>query len=155
MTANDYQVGGDHYRSAYIHWDWVIKIGLGYLDGQASKYLVRFRKKGGESDLCKAIHYVEKLVENADRIVSTRRNLKLVRKETMAFARANGLVPEVAAVVMRLATWEIVEDLHEVVIAMQVLLDRPLASQPDTAPVPAEDSNKHAERERMVPRYES
>lgn len=55
------QVGGSHYRSSYQHWDWAEEVGLGYLEGCASKYLVRWREKGGVEDLKKALSYVRQL----------------------------------------------------------------------------------------------
>lgn len=61
--ANAKQVGGDHYRSTYQHWDWVTEIGMPYILGCATKYLVRWRKKNGLQDLEKALHYVEKAKE--------------------------------------------------------------------------------------------
>lgn len=66
LTANDKQIGGEHYKSAYQHWDWATEHGLSYLAGCATKYLVRWRKKNGVEDLDKAAHYVEKLVETAE-----------------------------------------------------------------------------------------
>jgi hypothetical protein len=36
---------------------------MGYFDGNALKYLTRYREKGGLNDLYKAIHYIEKLIE--------------------------------------------------------------------------------------------
>lgn len=35
----------------------------GYLQGNAIKYLARYRSKGGIEDLRKARHYIEKLIE--------------------------------------------------------------------------------------------
>lgn len=62
MTApNQRQVGGDHYAGSYQHWDFVIDYGLPYLEGCATKYLSRWRKKNGLQDLQKAHHYVEKI----------------------------------------------------------------------------------------------
>lgn len=64
MSTNKIQHGGTHYREKeYQHWDWVCDIGLPYLLGCATKYVSRWRKKGGELDLAKAIHYVEKAEE--------------------------------------------------------------------------------------------
>ena len=63
MSANERQVGGDHYRSRYQHWDFVEEGGLGYLEGCATKYVSRWRQKNGVQDLEKAEHYVQKLVE--------------------------------------------------------------------------------------------
>lgn len=64
MSANDIQVGGDHYKKReYQHWDWVSDIGLHYLLGCASKYVSRWRDKNGRQDLEKALHYLAKARE--------------------------------------------------------------------------------------------
>lgn len=65
MGANDKQVGGSHYQSAVQHWDIIAKYGVGYLEGNATKYLTRWRKKNGLQDLEKALHYVDKAHELA------------------------------------------------------------------------------------------
>lgn len=64
MSANDKQISGNHYKMDIEPWDAIIAWGLGYLDGNAVKYLSRWRKKGGIADLEKAKHYIEKLIEN-------------------------------------------------------------------------------------------
>jgi len=64
--VNANQVGGDHYRSDYQHWDLIERHGIGYLEGCATKYVTRWRKKNGVQDLEKALHYVEKLIELHD-----------------------------------------------------------------------------------------
>lgn len=56
------QYGGTHYESDYPHWDWVTDIGMGYLPGNATKYVARWRKKNGEADLRKAMTYVDKML---------------------------------------------------------------------------------------------
>lgn len=61
--ANDSQVGGNHYKSQYQHWDLVLELKLDYLTGCATKYISRHRKKNGLQDLEKARHYLEKLQE--------------------------------------------------------------------------------------------
>jgi hypothetical protein len=66
VSANARQVGGDHYRtqgSSFQHWDMVVLFELGYFEGQATKYLFRWRNKNGIQDLEKAKHYIEKLIE--------------------------------------------------------------------------------------------
>jgi hypothetical protein len=65
MSANDRQEGGDHYKSlrGMETWDIITAWGLGFLDGNALKYISRWRKKGGIEDLKKAIHYLEKQIE--------------------------------------------------------------------------------------------
>ncbi len=63
-SANEIQVGGDHYKGdAYQHWDWIADCNIGYLAGCATKYIVRHKKKNGKQDLDKAIHFVQKLTE--------------------------------------------------------------------------------------------
>lgn len=58
---NARQVGGEHYQKMiYQHWDWVCDVGLPYLLGCATKYICRWRQKGGAQDLEKAVHYLEK-----------------------------------------------------------------------------------------------
>lgn len=61
--ANSRQVGGDHYKTEYEHWDFIEETGTGYLEGVASKYVTRWRKKDGRKDLEKASHYVQKIRE--------------------------------------------------------------------------------------------
>ena len=62
--ANDYMHGGTHYKAhKYETWDVILDWNLGYLDGNAVKYLSRWRLKGGVQDLKKARHYIDKLIE--------------------------------------------------------------------------------------------
>lgn len=72
-TANARQEGGDHYRTLDAsgtcptcknpiqHWDWAHNLrGLEYA---ATKYLARWRDKGGLESLKKVIHYTQKIIE--------------------------------------------------------------------------------------------
>lgn len=65
MRANDYQVGGDHYKAAgkVEHWDFVWQHNLDYFQGQITKYVMRWKRKGGLRDLEKARHFLEKYIE--------------------------------------------------------------------------------------------
>jgi hypothetical protein len=65
--ANTRQVGGQHYKTSIEVWDFVIANDIGYLEGNAIKYLARWRKKDGIKDLEKARHYLEKIIEIAYR----------------------------------------------------------------------------------------
>lgn len=56
------QEGGDHYQAEYQHWDWVTDIGMGYLPGNATKYVSRWHKKNGIEDLKKALTYIDKML---------------------------------------------------------------------------------------------
>jgi hypothetical protein len=64
LTANDTQVGGDHYkRKAVQPWDFIAANNLGYFEGNIVKYISRWRDKNGMDDLLKARHYLDKLIE--------------------------------------------------------------------------------------------
>lgn len=62
--ANEVQHGGTHYKVKPIQpWDYIEANGIGFLDGNAIKYLTRWKDKGGIEDLKKARHYIDKLIE--------------------------------------------------------------------------------------------
>lgn len=64
--ANERQVGGTHYRrqgAMLQHWDIVAMFGLDYFQGNITKYVFRWRFKGGVADLEKARHYLDKYIE--------------------------------------------------------------------------------------------
>jgi hypothetical protein len=64
MAANDTQHGGRHYKGCAIEpWDFIAANEIGFFEGNAIKYLTRWREKGGVDDLRKAQHYIEKLIE--------------------------------------------------------------------------------------------
>ena len=64
MSANDQQVGGDHYtRQAIQPWDIIVANKLNFFEGNALKYLLRWKYKDGVKDLLKARHYIDKLIE--------------------------------------------------------------------------------------------
>lgn len=63
-TANEIQIGGDHYREKTIQpWDFIAANQLGYFEGNIVKYVFRWKDKGGINDLKKARHYLDKLIE--------------------------------------------------------------------------------------------
>lgn len=64
--ANERQVAGNHYSkhsSDLQHWDIVDKFNLDYFQGQITKYVMRWRDKGGVTDLEKARHFLDKYIE--------------------------------------------------------------------------------------------
>ena len=64
MTANDTQVGGDHYKDKPIQpIEYIFMNKLGFCEGNIIKYVSRWREKGGIEDLRKAEHYLQKLIE--------------------------------------------------------------------------------------------
>ena len=68
MSANDKQIGGDHYHKLKVQpWDFMASCFTydefcGFLKGNALKYISRDKNDNLE-DVCKAIHYLEKLKE--------------------------------------------------------------------------------------------
>lgn len=121
MAVNDTQVGGDHYRSDYQHWDFIELNGIGYLEAAATKYVTRWRSKGGVGDLEKAVHYVEKLAElykEGRRL--PRGHAPLV--EISRFADANKLTEIEKRIVQYLCQWCCEEDLMVTLVALNVLI---------------------------------
>ena len=63
-SALDRQESGNHYKDkgiqpiVYIHANT-----LGFCEGNVVKYVTRWKDKGGEADLRKAIHYLELLIQ--------------------------------------------------------------------------------------------
>lgn len=65
MSANDTQVGGNHYKQKKFQvWDWD-KYGIGTYELNIIRYASR--QKDGKQDLQKAVHYVEKLEEQYEK----------------------------------------------------------------------------------------
>jgi hypothetical protein len=69
MSANEIQVGGDHYKSKKIQpWEamesWMSPEQFeGFLRGNVLKYIARYKDKDGLKDVQKARHYLDKLIE--------------------------------------------------------------------------------------------
>ena len=63
---SDLQVSGSHYKDMAIQpAEYATKNKLGFLEGNAIKYISRHGKKNGVDDLRKAIHCIELLIEYA------------------------------------------------------------------------------------------
>lgn len=143
MSADDRQVGGSHYQSSYQHWDMVLRTGVGYFEGQATKYLARHRKSGKSfQDLQKAQHYVEKLLESAIWYTpgASRRNRFGLEQELRRFCETNKITGKERNIFFLLCSWTTEAEL---VKARDLITELIVEC---TAPVPLEDSNKHAER---------
>lgn len=64
MESTQRQVGGDHYqRSPMQPWQIIEAWELDFWEGNALKYLLRWRYKNGVEDLRKARHYIDYLIE--------------------------------------------------------------------------------------------
>jgi len=58
------QVGGSHYKSLAIQpVEYIHRNAIGYMEGNAIKYLTRWKAKGGVEDLKKAKHYIDLLID--------------------------------------------------------------------------------------------
>ena len=58
------QVGGDHYKKMLIQpAEFINKNKLLFAEGNAIKYIVRAKNKGGKEDLLKAKHYIDMIIE--------------------------------------------------------------------------------------------
>jgi hypothetical protein len=64
MSSLDIQVGGSHYKDMAIQpIEFIMKNNIGFMEGNAIKYISRWRSKGGVEDLKKARHYLDMLIE--------------------------------------------------------------------------------------------
>lgn len=104
-TANDTQVGGNHYKTKFEHWDLAHELNLGYFEGQISKYITRHRFKKGQEDVEKALHLCQKLIE----LAMFKNRLPMHRPASIArmteYAEANRLMPIEFACVMTICNW--------------------------------------------------
>jgi hypothetical protein len=135
VNPNDHgqQVGADHYETPYQHWDFVQKVLQGrYLEGCATKYPTRWRKKDGLKDLRKSVHYINKLIFEItqDRskfkwpwyhrakhlmpLFALSQDYLQTREEIFLFCQANGLglEDEETRVMLLLGTWRSTVDLE-------------------------------------------
>jgi hypothetical protein len=65
--AKDKQVGGSHYKSMAIQpGEFIRKNKIGWYEGNAIKYICRYKQKGGLEDIKKAIHYLELVLEEGE-----------------------------------------------------------------------------------------
>ena len=63
--TSSYQVGGTHYQAAIQPWDIIDAWELDFFEGNALKYLLRYKYKGKAlEDLDKLAHYVARMKEN-------------------------------------------------------------------------------------------
>lgn len=106
LGANLRQVGGDHYNkgSKVQHWDFVVGHNIGYLEGVATKYPVRWRSKNGVQDLEKTKHYIEKLVEKA--MAGYRPTSTATTREVEAWCLDNGVDLIESLIIRDLFTWQ-------------------------------------------------
>jgi hypothetical protein len=127
------QIGGDHYGGHdFQHWDMVIECRTDYLAGVATKYLRRWRDKGGIQDVQKAIQYVDKLVESA--MVPTGDPVKV--EDSMArYVTTNKLGAREAQASKILFAWQTFDDLLAARAIMLEIIQAEVCSWPEMAPI--------------------
>jgi len=65
MAANENQVGGNHYKEMAIDVIEFCRVNdIGFIEGKVIKYVCRHKRKGGMTDLLKAKHYLQILIDN-------------------------------------------------------------------------------------------
>lgn len=131
-TANETQVGGGHYKTAYEHWDLVADFNLNYFEGQITKYVTRHHKKNKRQDLEKALHNARKLVELAKvdkgRSFKTGCTLDMVQALDR-YAKANELTGEQHTLIMLCMVARSIQDMDTVAGKLEQYLE-------DTYPTP-------------------
>jgi len=80
FTSGYDAVNPPHYsRRAIEPWDYVAANKLGYFEGNAIKYITRWRDKNGLTDIRKAIRFLEKLIEVEEKLMEAAVEGRLVR----------------------------------------------------------------------------
>lgn len=141
--ANQRQVDGTHYACEKQHWDFITENGIGYLEGCASKYVCRNRKKHVDPtiDLKKAVHYVDKLIEQGERghcrppffmrwVMKFMDAVKLGAPVSInppmdidSFAAANNLTPRERLAFRLIVDWKDGNDLYQARELIQLMIE--------------------------------
>lgn len=121
MEANNKQIGGNHYKSTYQHWDMAMDIDMKYFEGNATKYLARWRKKNGLQDLEKAKHYIQKLLENLH-LKTPKPALEADTLRIINFLEVNNILGKDRQAILLIATWSKREDLEHAVELIDELI---------------------------------
>jgi hypothetical protein len=149
---NSMQVAGDHYRSNMQHWDWVIQTAQGYLEGNVTRYIARWRKKNGVEDLKKALHYANKLesIHSGPDAANIRPGkYGLTWAYTDAFAKANNLTYLERQVCADIAGWESINHIRDAIKGIGELIDLAEGTEPlelRAVPVPLSEENHYSPR---------
>jgi len=127
MNSNELQVGGQHYKGSYQHWDFVADSRMGYFEGNATKYVCRYRSKGGKEDLEKAIHYIDKLIELVEQgrawANPGRPEPLEISSQFFKLRQVYGLGHWQVIIIRQLCQWHSVEDLHTARQSIRTLME--------------------------------
>lgn len=125
------QVGGGHYAASYQHWDFVVEaFDNRYMEGQITKYVIRWREKNGVEDLRKARSYAAKTLEVYlaglfDR-PSCFRGVNFVRACIDKLFNGMGKDPrsEEGTIFFLAGTWQSADDLKKIVQLLDEMIER-------------------------------
>jgi len=124
MGANDKQVAGDHYKANGVqYWDYCVQAETPNLEFNAGKYLLRWRKKGGVSDLEKSIHYLEKRIESRNRYIGSVRGGAYIPSLFEKMIRDNAVTEAETLIINKILHWQSVSELDVVIFDIQELID--------------------------------
>lgn len=137
MNVNEKQVGGNHYKVGYQHWDLVADLRLGYFEGQVTKYITRWRKKNGIQDLEKAQHFLDKLIHLVSHAgwgpstsafggwSGTRANGSFAALGAILtqYSRENHLSPNEASIINTVACWNNLGQLQAAACALEGMIE--------------------------------
>lgn len=147
MGANEHQIGGDHYKAEYQHWDLVLNARMPYLEAQITRYICRWRKKDGIKDLEKALHYTNKLLENITLVFPIRSSAFLDKTfcvdEAERFCKVNGIDEPERSIIVVCSHWWLrkhIDDVRKRIESIIVGLSKPRS-------VPLTEENHYTERD--------
>ncbi len=116
------QVGGTHYGKGYNHWDYADAVNVPYLEGCASKYLTRWREKGGIEDLKKSISYLEKRIENWQACTGANVGTRIKKTLFHMFIDDNNVPREEAEILDLIFHWNRITDIAVAVVRIKDLI---------------------------------
>jgi hypothetical protein len=131
-----------------MHWDFAIKVGLGYLDGCTTKYVTRWRGKEGLKDLQKAWNYLEKLIEIGDYGIQ-RKNVN-IDVELHRFVEANSLTFLESQYIFILCTFRnetALKSARQILAKIITTAKKPIKVEEEYKPGTPEDGGHHARME--------
>lgn len=101
INALDTQVGGTHYTDMKTQpLDLIVGLGLGFLQGNAIKYLSRYPRKGGVEDLLKARDYCRKAHALLDSEPTTECYQTRATRAVDSYCESNGIVGDVREAIL-------------------------------------------------------
>lgn len=114
------QVGGNHYRTKYQHWDLMIKYDVPYMESQITRYVTRARKKNGLEDMEKGIHYLEKVLSlPVYAPIYAKRPKAIPTWDIEDFCKSNYLNPTETTLILNTLQWTTPKELHHILKDMQ------------------------------------